>query len=118
MNVPLADLEVSQVGDVVVAGVAGEIDMSNATDLGDAIGRELSNDALGLVLDLVEVSYLDSAGIRIVYELRDRLHARGQELRLAVADDSPIADALRVSDVTGAIATFPTLAAALEGFGA
>jgi anti-anti-sigma factor len=113
MTAPLADLQVEHVGQIVVARVDGEIDMSNAHDVGDAIARQLPHEAQGLVLDLGAVSYVDSAGIRVIYELRERLQARGHELRLAVGPDTPITEALRVADVTGTIATFPTLEEAL-----
>lgn len=109
----LADLHMEQVGAVVVARVDGEVDMSNANEVGEAIGRQLSNDAVALVLDLTEVSYLDSAGIRVVYEIRGRLQSRGQDMRLAVGPDSPIVDALRVAGVTVAIVTTESADAAL-----
>jgi anti-anti-sigma factor len=110
----LADLRVETVAQVVVAHLHGEIDMSNARELGEAITRQVSNEALGLILDLTDIAYVDSAGIQVIYELRERLQTRGQQMRLVVAPASPIADALRIADVLTAVGSDATLEAALH----
>ncbi len=46
----------------------------------DAVGF----DASGLALDLTQTSYLDSAGVRILFELARRLRDRHQLIRIAV----------------------------------
>jgi anti-anti-sigma factor len=110
----LADLRVETVAQVAVAHLHGEIDMSNARELGEAITRQVSNKALGLVLDLTDIAYVDSAGIQVIYELRERLETRGQQMRLVVAPASPIVDALRIADVLTAVGSDATLEAALH----
>jgi anti-anti-sigma factor len=55
------------------------------------------NDARGLVVDLRDVSYLDSAGIRLLYHLREDLRAGRQRLRLVMGDDSPVNHTLRLA---------------------
>ncbi|HWC86073.1 MAG TPA: STAS domain-containing protein [Solirubrobacteraceae bacterium] len=64
---------------LIIAAVKGEIDASNATHVGRELG-DLSNRALGLVVDLSAVDYLDSTGIALLYELHIRLARRGQSL--------------------------------------
>jgi anti-anti-sigma factor len=100
---PIADVHFETIDRVVVARLEGEIDMSNATALGAAITARVPGDAAAVVLDLGAVDYVDSAGIHVVYELRERLKRRGQEIRLVVAPDSPIAATLRYADVPGTI---------------
>jgi anti-anti-sigma factor len=95
----LADIEFSLGGRVLVVTVSGEIDMSNAADLRSAVIQQLTNQPLALVLDLAEVDYLDSAGIQVIYDLRERLRERGQRLALVVGDDGPIAETLRLVDL-------------------
>jgi anti-sigma B factor antagonist len=113
VSVPLADVSFSADGDIVVAVVRGEIDMSNAGELGEAIARRLSNDAHGLVLDLSACEYLDSAGIHVLYELHDRLRTRGQGMRVVVPAEAPIGAALSLADVPRAIGTAESVEAAL-----
>jgi anti-sigma B factor antagonist len=109
----LADVQFETIDNVVVAHLEGEIDMSNADDLGAAITARVSSDAAGLVLDVDAVEYLDSAGIHVMFELRDRLARRGQEIRLVVGPDSPIATALGYADVPGTLGAADTVKGAV-----
>jgi anti-sigma B factor antagonist len=110
----LADLMVETVGAVVVARLDGEIDMSNAREIGEAVSRKVFNETLGLVVDLTDVGYLDSAAIRVMFGLREQLQTRGQQIRLVVAPGTPIVEALRVVDVPAAIGVHETLEGALR----
>jgi anti-anti-sigma factor len=96
---PHADVRFETVGRVVVARIEGEIDMSNAGGLGTAITGRVTSDALAVVLHLGAVDYLDSAGIQVVFELRERLSRRGQQIRLVLPPGSPVASALHYADV-------------------
>jgi anti-sigma B factor antagonist len=113
VTLPLADVTFAADGDVVVASVRGEIDLSNAGELGEAIGRRLTNEALALVLDLTAVEYLDSAGIHVIYDLHERLRNRGQDIRVVIAPGAVIAEALRLADVPRAVGAAETVEAAL-----
>jgi anti-anti-sigma factor len=95
----LADLHTSSHDGVIVARITGEIDLSNAGTLRDAILEATPNDALGCVLDFTSLSYIDSAGIHLLYRLGDSLRARGQTLRIVVPTGSPASDALRLAGV-------------------
>jgi anti-anti-sigma factor len=95
----LGDVTFERQGEVVVARLTGEIDMSNAEAIGAAVLEATGNEVLGVVLDLTDVRYLDSAGIYVVFGMRSRLRARGQALRLVIPDGSPVDDALRLAGV-------------------
>ena len=95
----LADVQITPRERIVIARAAGEIDMSNATDLRNAITEATPNDALGVVLDLSEVHYVDSAGIHLLYRLGESLRDRGQTLRVVVPPDSAASDALRLAGI-------------------
>jgi anti-anti-sigma factor len=101
--VKLAELRVEQEGQIVYASLRGDIDMSNAGDLRGELSRATPNAALGLVLDLSGVDYLDSAGIHLVHHLREDLHSSGQRLALIIPEGSPVNAALRLAglDWTG-----------------
>jgi anti-sigma B factor antagonist len=111
---PLADVHFEPIGEVVVAHLTGEIDMSNADEVGAALGGQTPAGVRALVLDLRELAYLDSAGIQLIYQLRNRLDHRGQQLRLVVAPGAPIAEALRIADVPRAIGALETVDAAVD----
>jgi anti-sigma B factor antagonist len=111
---PLADVTFETLGDVVVARVKGEVDMSNANELGAAITASVPSEARALVLDLADVGYVDSAGIHVFFELREHLTRRGQEIRVAMATDSPIATALEYAGVQRTLGSAATVRDAME----
>jgi anti-anti-sigma factor len=94
---PLASLKLETQGSIVCAEVHGDIDMSNAADLRRELSRMTPNGALGLVLDLRDVDYLDSAGIRLLHHLREDLRVGRQRLQLVIAAESPVMHALRLA---------------------
>jgi anti-anti-sigma factor len=103
----VADLDVNVQGPILIAHLKGEIDLSNAGGVRSSLLREMRNDLLGLALDLSEVTYLDSAGIRVIYELRDDLQMRGQQMRLVVPDGSPVSTALELVDAFKVVGIVP-----------
>lgn len=100
----LAQMEVESVERVVVARIDGDIDISNAQELGDAIIASMSNDSLGLVLDLTPLDYLDSSGVHLILGLESRLRQRRQEVRTVVPADAPLRAVL---DLTAVDKTVP-----------
>jgi anti-sigma B factor antagonist len=110
----LADLRIETVGRVVVARLEGEIDLSNATELGGVIADRVPNEALGLVIDLTKVDYVDSAGIHVLFDLRARLRNRGQEIALVVQPGAEIFEALRIAYLPGVVGVFDNLDSATQ----
>ena len=74
-------------GSVTVCEIRGELDASNVDQVLERVAGSVANDAPGMVLDLGYTTYLDSAGVRILFELARRLRTRRQELRIAVPGD-------------------------------
>jgi anti-anti-sigma factor len=88
----LARIDASDDQEVRVVVVSGELDMSNSEELRDATFG-LPNEALGVVLDLSDASFIDSATLGLLFELRGCLARRRQALRVVCAQGS-IADRL------------------------
>jgi len=84
----LASFAVVSADEVVVGFLTGEIDLSNAKELEAEIEGAVPNTALGMVLDLSALTYLDSSGIRLLLSLAGRLRWRGQDLVLATPPES------------------------------
>ncbi len=93
----LADVQITLVPSALIAHVTGEVDMSNAEDVGATVIKATPNEAQGVVLDLSGVAYLDSAGIYVIYGMRASLQARGQALILVIPRTSPVHDSLRLA---------------------
>jgi stage II sporulation protein AA (anti-sigma F factor antagonist) len=113
----IADLEFSRLDGIVVARVVGEVDMSNADELRVALAAAMPNDAVGMVLDLTTVEYLDSAGIRMLYQLNEDIQARRRQFQVVIPSGSMAADVLRLAGVTEYIGAVETVEAALSLLG-
>jgi anti-anti-sigma factor len=95
----LARLSCSQEERALVARLEGELDMTNVGTLEDELLSSLLPDGLGVVLDLSPTTYIDSAGIRMLFNVGAALRARGRELRLVVPEDAVIRRALLLVQV-------------------
>jgi anti-anti-sigma factor len=109
----LASLKLELLMDIPVARMTGEVDSSNARDLGTTLVEAVPNQAMGMVLDLSETTYLDSSGIQLLFELADRLARRQQELRLVVPAESFVADVLAAVNLGGVAKTDASIHEAL-----
>lgn len=92
-------------GDVPVVSVEGEIDATNIVTLGERLRTALSNLGTALIVDLTQTTYLDSAGLNLLFQLAGELHQRQQQLHLVVVPASPIA---RVVAIVGLDVVVPT----------
>jgi anti-sigma B factor antagonist len=109
----LANVMVERRGEVQVVRLAGEVDISNAARLEEDISGAVPNDASGLVLDLTDTGYLDSAGIRMLFELGERLGGRRQSVAVVVPRESVIRHSLVVTELDKAIPMHDSLDAAV-----
>jgi anti-anti-sigma factor len=109
----LSHLDVSG-DDVVVARLSGEIDLSNATEVGDELGASVPNTALGLVLDLTATTYLDSSGVHLIFDLAERLRTRQQQLRIVVPAGAPIRRVLRIVELGDTVPVLASVEEAVE----
>lgn len=96
----------------VTAAWNGDVDMSNATGLEQAALGEMVNSDDGLTIDLGLVTYLDSAGIRSLLNMRRLLEDRQQRFLLVVPTGSVLRKALEIGGVMAVIPVYPTLASA------
>jgi anti-anti-sigma factor len=113
VSAPLATVHEEWDGRVAVVRLEGELDASNVELVGARMRRVLTNDARGLVVDLRPTTYLDSAGINLLFALGAEMWARQQVLRLVIADGSPIARLLSITALERSYPAHPTVEAAV-----
>jgi anti-anti-sigma factor len=87
----LARVEGEQRGTICLVRVHGEIDLSNAHEVSSEIGVAMGQEARRLVVDLSDITYLDSAGVALLLRLAERLRSRRRQLQLVVPRGSPFA---------------------------
>ncbi len=100
-------------GNMAVAHVEGEIDASNVVWVEERIRMPLTNRCDGLAVDLTATTYLDSVGIAMLFRLATELRQHQQELRLVLAEGSPIARMASLSGLERSVPTHTSLDAAL-----
>jgi anti-anti-sigma factor len=100
--------------DVVIARLSGEIDLSNAAEVGEELSTGVPNTALGLVLDLTATTYLDSSGIHLIFDLAERLSTRQQQLRIVVPAGAPIRRVLRIVELGDSVPVMAAVDEAVE----
>jgi anti-anti-sigma factor len=86
----LAQIDIRTDENAIVVSLVGEVDISNASDIGSMLEGSVPQRALGLVLDLSRATYIDSAGVHLLFRLGGRLTRRRQQLRVVVPDTAPI----------------------------
>jgi anti-sigma B factor antagonist len=92
----LARIELGDDGPDRVVRVSGEIDISNALEVERRL-LELANGA-DFVLDPSRLSYLDSAGVRLLFHLAEAAPSR---LRLVLGESSPLGRVLELAGAGG-----------------
>lgn len=108
-------VEIVQDNEVVVARLAGEFDFTDADRVSSELIAATPNDAIGLVLDLSEVRYIDSSGVRMLFDLADRLDVCRQRLAVALPEDSPIRRLIKITNLEGFVVVCPSQAESIEG---
>jgi anti-anti-sigma factor len=86
----LARVEGERQGTICLVRVHGEIDLSNAHEVSSAIGTVMGQEARWLVVDLSDITYLDSSGVALLLRLAERLQTRRRQLHLVVPRGSPV----------------------------
>src|ERR1700748_31770 len=76
----------SEVEGLAVVAVSGSVDMLTAPGLTEAIDSALAKKPKGLIVDLLKVEFLGSAGIRVLMKTRDTL---GESIPFCVVADGP-----------------------------
>ncbi|HVF20776.1 MAG TPA: STAS domain-containing protein [Mycobacteriales bacterium] len=108
------DIDVAREGLVVVARLRGDIDMASIPAVSAHVLDALTMDVAGLVVDLTEVKYVDSAGVQMLFDLARRLEAGRQGMALALAADSPVRGLLRITSLDQAVAICTTYDDAMQ----
>jgi anti-sigma B factor antagonist len=94
----LAELRIDERGDMVVAHVTGELDVSMAPGMGEQIADAVPNSARTLVVDFSGLEFIDSSGVAMLFSLVRQLSSRRQELRVVSPEHEPVTRVLEIVD--------------------
>src|SRR5215472_11708292 len=88
---PPFTLGIGSDGAIALVQAAGPIDASTAAQLSRRLLTASAGGTLPLTVDLTDVSYLASAGIRALYQVSQQLYVHRQHLRLLAVPGSSVA---------------------------
>jgi anti-anti-sigma factor len=100
----LASVESERAGSWLLLRIRGEIDISNASDVSEAIDAAVPNGTPMVAVDLTETTYLDSVGVKLLFLLAERLRVRRREFRLVVPESAPIRAVLELTGLSRLVA--------------
>jgi anti-sigma B factor antagonist len=100
---------------VAVVSIGGEIDLSTAPAFEAVIAEALEEDPRVLVIDLSEVTFMASVGLRILAGTQEKV---GKSIPIAVvADDAATSRPMQLTGLDNVISLYPTLDEALTALG-
>jgi anti-anti-sigma factor len=103
-------IDVRKDGGRAILTLAGELDMASSELLEQALARVDRAGAAMLVLDLQQLKFIDSTGLRVILTALERCRERGQEFAITPGSEQ----VQRLLSVTGVAEHLPTIAVADE----
>jgi anti-anti-sigma factor len=97
MGADLRSTSIHRADGTTEVALAGEVDLSNASDLRDALAAA-ADASSGRVVDVIDLRYLDSAGVGVLYDF-----ARGDRLELVVGPGCLVATLVKVCGLAEAV---------------
>ena len=98
--------------DVICLSVAGEIDLANAPEFSAQLKVAMESDGRGVILDLRELWYIDSSGIKVLF------NARQSGRRIVLAGVAPhVKRVLTIAGLHELVPVFPTIEEAVSALG-
>jgi anti-anti-sigma factor len=85
-------------GPVPVARVAEEVDLANAARLRQELLALATDEVDGLIVDVTDVPYMDSAGIKALFDVARDFRRRKQSMVVTVPVGSPVRRLLKITN--------------------
>jgi anti-sigma B factor antagonist len=114
-DISMLSLETDKTREISVMKVKGRVDSETAPELDDALGKLLQDNRNKIVLNLQEVDYMSSAGLRAMVKAYQAAKRSGGDLRLASVS-TPVEVILRTVGMMQMLQMYPTDQEAVASF--
>jgi anti-sigma B factor antagonist len=101
----MAEVEEANVEDAPGVAVKGEVDVADAVALEDAIQKAIIQSVGAFVIDLSELEFIDSSGLRVLHRARDLLGREDRQLAI-VCPHGPVRRVFELSGMSELFALF------------
>jgi anti-anti-sigma factor len=105
--------DVSYHGAVGVVSLTGEVAIVQAQELRERLVGAVRNQDLGLVVDLSGVTYIDSVGVSLLFELAERLSQRQLRLAIVLPETGLVKRVIKIVHLDSVADVHPTVKEAL-----
>ena len=103
--------------EVRVVEIEGDVDIARAPLLREELRRSVDNHDLGLVVDLSETKYLDSAGVNVLFEVAEDLADRQLGLAIVVPEGGLVDRVVALVDLAAVAGVHRTVDDATRALG-
>lgn len=100
--------------DTAVIAPEGELDIAHMPDFRAGLLDAADGEAVRLVVDLSNVSFIDSSGLGALVEMHNRLRRDKRQLAVVAPGGTAVTVLMSLTGLRGRLAIFETLGAALE----
>jgi anti-anti-sigma factor len=97
------ELAIDWDGKILIVSLAGEIDLAHAEPLQESIRQAAVRQPAGVVLDVGDVAYLDSAGVRLLFLTHREFARRGIPLVAVLPRAPAVRRTLEIAEVPSEI---------------
>lgn len=109
------DISTQELKRVSVMTVKGRVDSATAPDLETALKQLVDADKTQIVLDLKDVEYMSSAGLRAMVSTLKAVKRTNGDLRLC-APSARVGEVLRLAGLTSIFSIYPSQTEAVGSF--
>ena len=109
------DISLYQLNDTTVVSISGSVDALTAQEVTSYLSSKIAGGQHHLVLDLGQVDYMSSAGLRAILSALKESRQEGGDLRLAAAQPG-VEKILKLSGFTNILKSFPSVDEAVQSF--
>jgi anti-anti-sigma factor len=100
-------------GDVLVFTLSGVVDAAAIPEISSELRSQMTPERSALVINMAGVTFLDSSGIGMLFDLATRLGRRRQGYAIAAPSDQPIRSVLGLAGLDAAVPIVETIPDAL-----
>ncbi len=115
MSISKVTVEKHESGDIAIINVSGCIEHDGAKSLDDAIGSALRSKCKNIIVDLIDVEYIDHKGWGVLLNRVREIRANGGELKFARMKPE-LEELFEALDFSSLVQTHPSLEDALADF--
>lgn len=106
------DIQIQETGNAWVVAVSGKLDAVSAGDYEKAVNQLITDDRIRLVVDFAQLSYISSAGLRVLLATAKQLKPKGGVALFANLQEG-VRDVFEMTGFSSILGIHPSVESAL-----